>query len=153
MLAQLRCSQGLTWRLTQENWRFLPRRRLWRGAQARVLAEAGQSLDRVIPRRVRGQSGSPLRLEGKLLRDQALRQGDGRCEGSIERCYSGRAPGYGSPPPPSQQAQVNIKGPGKAELVNTQAGYILVLADIEAAGNSTSITVMGNKAAPLSRSE
>ena len=71
----------------------------------------------------------------------------------FERCFSGINAGMPSKEvlPSSNQAQVIDKGPGKAEMVYRTNGWISALADIEAAGNQTSVTVVGNFALPVAK--
>lgn len=71
----------------------------------------------------------------------------------FERCFSGINAGMPSREagPTSNQAEVIDKGPGKAEMVYRINGYISALADIEAAGNQTSVTVIGNSALPVAK--
>lgn len=72
----------------------------------------------------------------------------------VERCLNTIHPGL-----PQQQVlphrragQVTVTGPGQAEVLYYQPNiFILALADIEAAGGSTNITVMGNFTALVSR--
>ncbi len=72
---------------------------------------------------------------------------------SFENCYSGITAGMAvrEVGPASNRAQVNVKGPGKAELIHYMNGYIVGMVELEAAGNSTSVTVLGNEAAPIAR--
>jgi hypothetical protein len=71
----------------------------------------------------------------------------------FERCFSGINAGIPSREvgPSSYQAQVIDKGPGKAEMVYRMNGWISALADVEAAGNQTSVTVIGNFAVPVAK--
>jgi hypothetical protein len=71
----------------------------------------------------------------------------------FESCFSGIKAGMPSREvgPSSYQAQVTDKGPGKAEMVYRTNGWISALADIEAAGNQTSVTVIGNFAVPVAK--
>ncbi len=69
----------------------------------------------------------------------------------FERCFSGINAGMPSKGvlPSSRQARVIDKGPLKAEMVYRMNGWISALAGIEAAGNQTSVTVIGNYAVPV----